>query len=145
MSERTMIEKMEALAEHLGLEGEELIFIDISREQQGTVNHFIHRGATYLVLTNEQVNTEVRRNMKETLWCFDADFLSAQTSIPEIVFEKLCDLYERGNEAIEALIEQTCSLDNFIEVAVDNQGRDHFLSAYDGEHEHGRFFIYLQE
>ncbi len=144
MSERTMVEKMEALAEYLGLEGEELIFIDMSREQ-GTVKHFIHRGTPYLVLTDEEANTEVRRNMRETLWCFDADFLSAQTSIPEIVFEKLCDLYEKGNEAIEALIEQTCGLDDFIEVAVDNQGRAHFLSAYDGEHEQGRFFIYLQE
>ena len=50
---------------------------------------------------------------------------------------------EDCNEFIKAMIDGTCGMNNFVERAIDADGRGQFLSQYDGEeNEFGGYFIY---
>ena len=89
----------------------------------------------YLVLTEQERNEKVKEYIQDTLWAFIPSFLAEETGLPEEVFRALSEQCESGNDAILALIEETCGLDAFVEAAVEADGYGHFLSSYDGEEE----------
>ena len=87
----------------------------------------------YLVLTNEQADEVVRDYIKETVWAFEPSFLSAHTGVDEEIFTNLAERCEGNNKSYLRMIKD---LDEFIEDAVSQDGRGHFMSTYDGnEHE----------
>jgi hypothetical protein len=86
----------------------------------------------YLVLTDEEANERAKEYIRESLWTFNSTFLSCQTGIDSLVFEKLSKLYESGNEAILSIVEQTVGLDGLVEDAIACDGRGHFLNHWDG-------------
>ena len=140
----TMYPRMYALAKHLNCHTS-----DISKAPYGD-NVYEAEGSEYLVLTEDEADWLAAERIKESLWAFNAEFISSHTKhgLDDDQIEafkqmqgKLC---ENANSIVEALIED---LDHFIEDAIRCDGRGHFISSYDGaEHEVGEkvveFYIY---
>jgi hypothetical protein len=117
-------------------------------------NLFEHGMESYLVLSDGEADEYTAQRILDSLWAFNADFILSNSRIevkpmPDILKalkqmqEKLC---ENANPLVRALLENE---EEFIEAAVEADGRGHFLSSYDGEeHEvtHGEepFYIYRQ-
>lgn len=70
--------------------------------------------------------------IKNSLWAFNAGFLSNQTGIPRTAFESMQKAYEDANDGIEAIIDRTSDMASFVEAAIDADGIGHFLNGYDG-------------
>ena len=109
-------------------------------------------GAEYMVLTDEQADERAREEITNSLWAFNADFIirhcknfddmstreyrSAVESL-EYAQEQCC---ENADGLVVALIDD---MDEFVEDAIDADGRGHFISRYDGvENEQDGFYIY---
>jgi|WetSurMetagenome_2_1015567.scaffolds.fasta_scaffold59244_2 hypothetical protein len=100
----------------------------------------------YVVYTDEEADEACAERIKEDLWAFNSDFLSGATGLPSMVFKKLGELCENGNEAVLAIVEKTCGLDHVVQQAIGIDGRGHFLSSYDGnenEQEFGGITFYI--
>ena len=109
-------------------------------------------GENYAVLTEEQADERAREEILESLWAFNADFIISHCKN----FEKM-DIYEvetaekslryaqencceNANGLVFALIDD---IDEFVEDAINADGRGHFISRYDGEeNEQNNFYIY---
>lgn len=141
------LEKALALAEHLGLDlnEEETIFISNWSEKV-----FLVLGHEYMVLNEEERQTEVTNHIENSLWAFTSSFLAQETDSNLLpVFEALqkADLYEGANDAILAIIEKFSSLEDFVESATDADGYGHYIASYDHEENEsdcGNYFIYRQ-
>jgi hypothetical protein len=115
---------------------------DISEASYGD-NNFDAEGGEYMVLTDDEADDRAKEYIKDSLWAFNASFLSDFTGLPIVVFEALQPQCESANDAIEQIIEQGDGLDDFVEQAISADGRGHFMSSYDGEeNEEGEYFIY---
>lgn len=126
-----MNEKIEALAEFLDVESEEI--------EQTTYdeNTFTYGSQEYMVLNDEEADKKTEEYIRESLWAFNANFILNHSKIEdcglevlkafEEMQEKLC---ESANELVYALIED---FDDFVQDAIDADGRGHFISQYDGE------------
>lgn len=100
----------------------------------------------YFVLTDSEADEKCGEYIKDSLWAFNASFLSSETGIDIEVFEAIqangkC---ESNNSAIESTIDD---IDSFIESAISADGRGHFMNTYDGEEgeetiEGTTFYIY---
>lgn len=130
--------RKEALANYLGMEKPEndLIKKDISQENVYTVGR-----SEYLVLTDEEADERAREYIEHSLWAFNADFIlrhnlncssmdnweydAAITSIKEAQSRQA----ENLNGLVRCLI---TDIDEFIEDAICEDGRGHFLASYDG-------------
>lgn len=89
----------------------------------------------YLVLTDDEADEKAADYIKDSLWAFNASFLSSETGYPIEVFEGLQDKCESANDAVGALIDSNKSDTNlkyFIDAAISADGRGHFMSSYDG-------------
>ena len=89
----------------------------------------------YMVLTEHERYKKAKEYIQETLWAFLPSFLSKETGLPEEVFRALSEKCEDENDAILALVEKTCGLDDFVKSAIEADGYGHFLAYYDGEEE----------
>jgi hypothetical protein len=88
----------------------------------------------WMILTDDQADKAAADYIKGSLWAFNADFLAshAHHGVGEEVFKAIQSngQSEDNNEAIKQLISD---LDNFIEEAIDTDGRGHFITSYDGQ------------
>ena len=129
-----MTDKLKALATYLECDLDE-----VDKCSYGE-NHFDGPGGEYLVCTDDEADEECAEYIKQSLWAFNASFLSGFTGLPEEVFTALQDKCEGANDTFEQLIND---VDGFIEEAIGADGRGHFLSGYDGcENSQDEFFIY---
>lgn len=130
--------RIAALAAHL-----ECDVNDISEDSYGE-NTFDAEGGEYLVLTDSEADDRAAEYIKDSLWAFNASFLSNYTDLPEEVFTAMQDKCEGANDAFTVLVSRADGgLDGFIEEAISADGRGHFMSSYDGEeNEEGEYFIY---
>lgn len=93
----------------------------------------IDEGEDNILVIHEQDITEaVEEAISSSLFAFRPRFLAEVTELPEIVFSKLCDLCEDGNDAIFAIIESTYGFSDFCRKSVDEDGLGNYLSSYDG-------------
>ncbi len=139
--EETDIETLRksALAAYLSIDVDD---VEVSRYDDTT---FDADGAEYLVLTDEEADDKAQEYVTDSLWAFNASFLSGETGLDEDIFTAIQsnDKCESNNDAMLALIKSTCGLDSFVESAISADGRGHFMSSYDGEeNEQGEFYIY---
>ena len=128
-TDQVEVEKVKALASHLGLDRDETNEITLE------LGEFYHiNGNEYKVLTDDEADAEVKEYIEQSVWAFNPSFLSAHAKdgIDEDVFKMLSEKCESSNEAVKSLIED---FDHFVDDAVLSDGRGHFLSSYDG-HEH---------
>ena len=93
----------------------------------------------YAVGTDEEATEAAGKNIKDSLWSFRAEFLAEMTDIPSSVFEALQPQCENSNDAVRVLIEKTCGLEDFIESAIDSDGRGYYLASYDFEEHEASF------
>lgn len=99
----------------------------------------------YLILTDEEANEKAREYILDSLWAFNADFIIEHCKKLDFVYSKdlqkiQAEQCENCNRLIEALIDD---IDEFVEDAIDTDGRGHFISWYDGEEqETEHFFVY---
>ena len=87
----------------------------------------------YLVLTEDEAEDRAYDYIEQSLWAFNADFLSTMTKMPYEAFEKLQELCEDANDAFRAMVDTTCGMRDFVDAAIDADGRGHFISHYDGK------------
>lgn len=96
----------------------------------------------YAIGTDEEAQEAAIENIWQSVWAFNASFLSGFTHLPEEMFKACQDKCEGANDAFR----QAIGHDNkvaFAEDAISADGRGHFLSGYDGnENEQGEFYIY---
>lgn len=110
--------KQIALARHL-----EIKLSDLSKEHED-----------YLVLTDSEADEKAKDYVLETVWTFNASFLSAH--LKDGVDQDVVELIqangkrESNNEAILSLIDD---VDHFVNDAIRCDGRGHFLASYDNE------------
>lgn len=96
-------------------------------------------GNEYLILTDIEADDRAGEEIKQSLWAFNPDFILEHTNLNyddfqytalikciETLQKKLC---EGVNDIIKLLIS---NLDNFIDDAINADGRGHFLLYYDG-------------
>ena len=130
--------KIEALAKFL-----EIGIEDITETDWDTLEA---DGSEFLVLTDEEADAKAYSEIEESLWSFNADFIidmcgfsGGEKSLTAMQRESCEDC----NEFIKAMIEGTCTLDIFVQSAIETDGRGHFISGYDGEEvEQDEYFIY---
>ncbi len=116
---------------------------DLGIEPSWEANSYTVDGGEYLVLTDSEADDRAAEYIKDSLWAFNADFLSDVTNLDASIFTALQPQCESANEAVTALVKATCGLDSFIKAAISADGRGHFMSSYDGEENgSGEYFIY---
>lgn len=109
-------------------------------------------GANYAVLTEEQADERAKEEILNSLWAFNADFVishcknyndmdqyEVESAIESLrhAQENCC---ENANGLVFALIDD---IDEFVEDAINADGRGNFISRYDGvENEQDGFYIY---
>lgn len=130
--------KVAALAEFLGCEGEE-DQIEVSKYDECTL---CYGDGEYVVLDEDEAQERFAEYVADSVWAFNAGFLSAMTGISEKVFNTLSNLCEDANEAVRALIDATCGFDEFVDGVANTDGRG-MMAGYDGEeHTVGDYYIY---
>jgi len=134
------VEKLKVLANYLECDIEDL---EVSSYNDCS---FESGNAEYLVLTDEEADEKTLEYIKDTLWAFNADFIVCNSNMPNeqnlinSIKKMQHELCEDANPLIEALIED---IDDFVESAIQADGRGHFLSGYDGEEiEEDEYYIY---
>lgn len=109
----------------------------------------IHWGLPIILIDNEEfavaksdkeANRAARENIEEYICYFNPSFLAEHSDVPEEVFEFLAAQCFDNNEAYKAMI---YDVDDFIDDAIDADGRGHFLNSYDSkEYKIGEYFLY---
>lgn len=90
-------------------------------------------GAEYAIASDEdEANEACKEYIKETVWAFNADFLSNYISSldAEDIDALRQNKCESMNEALRKLVDD---FDLLCEDAISSDGLGHFLSSYDGE------------
>ena len=130
--------KIEALAKFL-----EIGIEDITETNWDTLEA---DGSEFLVLTDEEADAKAYSEIEESLWAFNADFIIDMCGFSggeKSLIAMQRESCEDCNEFIKAMIEGTCTLDTFVQSAIETDGRGHFISMYDGEeNEQDEYFIY---
>lgn len=108
-------------------------------------NEYEANGHQWLVLTDDEADERCKESIKESVWAFNASFLTgygAFQSLDEEDIDRLRgDKCEDINDAFLRMIGD--DFDQFAEDAAGADGRGHFLSGYDGEEqEMFEFYIY---
>lgn len=150
-------EKYEALKSFL-VEQNEATYNDFTENVDAVYNNswdtFELFGNEYRVLTDEEADKAAEEYIEESLWAFNAEFILEHSKIEvvgreydEIVkaFHKMQEtLCESANALVKALVTDiNDSIDDFVQAAVEADGRGHFISSYDGEeYESENFYIY---
>jgi hypothetical protein len=92
--------------------------------------------AEYLVLTDDEADTRLRAEIRDSVWAFNPNFIADHSSacsanrkafaeIFKIAQEKLCE------DANPLLLEIIDDFDEFADDAEASDGREHFLAQYD--------------
>ena len=145
--------RKEALANYLGMEKPEkdLIQKDISQDNVYTVGM-----SEYLVLTDEEADERAREDIEHSLWAFNADFILRHNSNCssmdnweyDAAIEALKEAQGKSCENLNGLVRCLISnMDEFVEDAIMEDGRGHFIAFYDGREEEQRvagvdYYIY---
>jgi hypothetical protein len=133
--------RVKALASFLGCEEDE-ITPQIPWGDDKIAVQFDAPGGEYLVLTDGEASFLAKEKILESAWCFQPHFLKSH--FREEVFENAGDedelmeslaevtgrLCESANGLIKALI---ADKNEFVQDAIEADGRGHFISGYDGE------------
>lgn len=137
-----MDNKIKALADFLGESVDNL-------RDNGNNCYQVGDGTGYLVLTDGEADEEAQEDIEISLWAFNAEFildccgLDSDPNVAHSLRKMQEDACEGCNDFIRALVDGTCGIDKFVETAILEDGRGHFLSTYDGEeNEQDGYFIY---
>lgn len=131
-------EKKQALKQFLSIPDEDMEDIKVIQWDENEVEIY---GQEYLVLTDMEADDRAREDIERSLWAFQPSFILSHCSTYERMsnweydaakeaLEKIQGHFCEGiNELIRAMIED---MDEFVEDAICDDGRGHFISMYDG-------------
>ena len=99
----------------------------------------------YQVFTDSEADEATKENIIETLWAFNASWLSNYLGIPEEAIEAIKN--QMNEDASPVFLKMIDDIDGFIQDTISADGRGHFLASYDHvEHEiqynNQTFYIY---
>lgn len=107
----------------------------------------------YLVLTDSEATEQTKEYIRDMLWAFKSDFImeylnsdvelsdKQYNDTQKAIEEMQKSLCENANEIIYSLISN--NYDDFVETAIETDGRGHFLAGYDGDElETENYFVY---
>lgn len=98
---------------------------------------FAHGKREYAVGTDSEAQDAATKNIKGSIWAFNASFILAHCGLPSELEEAIHSFQEKkcesANDALLTLVEKCGDLDEFVSEAICADGRGHFLSSYDGE------------
>lgn len=111
------------------------------RETYQTLSVIIIDDEEYAVAEGEEeANRAARLAAEDSICYFNPSFLADHSDVPEEVFEFLANKCFDNNEAYMSMI---YDVRDFVDDAIDADGRGHFLNSYDGkEYEIGEYFLY---
>ena len=124
-----MCEKSEAFSAYIGCE--------VQETREDNVFEPLEEPGEYLVLTDEEADEKAREYIRDSLWAFNVDFLmnfcdALDEPRARKAFSKMQEnLCEGANELVYALVKDR--FDEFVQDAIQCNGRGHFLSFYDGQ------------
>lgn len=91
-------------------------------------------GCEYLIaLDDEEADKACYDYIEGSIWAFNPCFLEQMTDVPAEMFEAVQDKCDSINEALQILVMRTCGMQEFVDQAIAEDGRGHFLAGYDGE------------
>jgi hypothetical protein len=96
-------------------------------------------GHTYLVYTDAEANKACREYIRENLWAFRAEWLATfiDRSYSKALVDSIKVIQEKMNEdaseIIFKLIGGSSKFSMLTRMAIEDDGRGHFLSPYDGK------------
>ena len=152
--------KLEALKKYLvefkGVPESELKDITVNNCYNAYWKQFeLGNYGSYIVLTDEEADDTARENILNDLWVFCSDFILEHMSgydrmtnhevdeFKNALSEMQKNLCESCNAIVRALISD---IDNFIDDAIEADGRGHFIASYDlVENEQDGFYIYRMD
>jgi len=153
MTTTLLKDKYEALKSFL-VEQNEATYEELTEDVDAVYNDNWHTfeivGNEYMVLTDSEADAAAVDYIKDSLWAFNTEFILDHANIKaeghaynETIkaFSKMQEaLCEDANALVEALISD---IDQFVQDAIEADGRGHFISSWDGEeHEVDNFYIY---
>lgn len=125
---------------------------NVKIETEDNLLFFASEGEEYYVCTEEEADSLAKQEIMGSLWAFNPNFIIEHTKIyndltireTEILAKNISEMTykmcENANRIVEAFIED---IDEFIEDAINEDGRGHFIAMYDGiEHEQDGYYIY---
>lgn len=86
-----------------------------------------------IAMDEDEADKACYEYIEGSVWAFNPYFLEQMTDVPAEMFEAVQDKAESMNEPISILIERTCGMQDFVDQAITDDGRGHFLSWYDGK------------
>lgn len=122
--------------------------------KQTDLNTFesVENQGEYLVLTDKEADEKAQENILESLWAFNANFILKHTKNfknmynieKKAALDALKEAQAKSCESLNGLIfAMIDDINDFIDNAIEADGRGHFISWYDGEeNEQDGFFIY---
>jgi len=96
-------------------------------------------GCEYAIGTDAECDAAVSDNIKESVWAFNAEFLSGHIgngipSLHDVLVSGIKALQEkRYEDCNQKILDAITDFPAFVEDAVQTDGRGHFLSPYDSE------------
>ena len=101
-------------------------------------------GCEYAIGTDEEATEAAKEAIRQSVWAFNADFLSGYMAGGELSADDITRLRgDRCEDCNDAFLKLIDDFDDFSDDAISADGRAHFLSTYDGEEmEEGDYFIY---
>lgn len=129
-------EKKQALKQFLSIPDEDMDNIVECEENTLRIDD-----EEYLILTDAEADARAREDIERDLWAFQPDFILSHCSTYDRMsnweydsakkaLEKIQGHFCEGiNELIRAMIE---NVDEFVDDAICEDGRGHFISYYDG-------------
>ncbi len=89
----------------------------------------------YIVCTDEEAYEMAASYIRESVWAFNATWLATVTGLDAEIFSKLQENCESSNDAIFALVESTCGMNELVQSAIGEDGLATFIPGCETEEE----------
>ena len=101
--------------------------------EDGAIDEIDFDGGEWTICTYEQATNRAKDYILDSVWAFNASFLSSHTGIDEDAIQAIHDnnKCEGNNKLLLRLIKDEQA---FIDDAIGCDGLGHFLNSYDGEY-----------
>lgn len=126
--------RVNALAQYLEVEASDIEKME-GQEYHG-LNFYEVNGEEWLVGIEEEADAAARSKAKDDAWATNPEFIARGTGIDEGAIRAIqTSMYENASEPIRKIIDATWDggEDAFADELIEEDGRGHLLSGYDGE------------
>ena len=131
-------EKRKALQQFLSIPDEDMDELKSSKYEENGLEYCKEE---YLVLTDAEADVRAREDIERSLWAFQPSFILSHCS----TYDRMSNWeYDGAKEALEKIQRHFCEsineliramiadFDEFVEDAINEDGRGHLISMYDG-------------